>query len=295
MAVIIDGKALSSKLKSNLKTKVEELKASGINPCLAVIIVGNNPASKVYVNNKKKSCEELGIKSLEYALPEETMEEELLKIIDELNRDEEVDGILCQLPLPSHICEKNVINSISPEKDVDAFHPENVGHIMIGDYTFLPCTPAGVMEMLKEYEIDVSGKNCVVVGRSNIVGKPMTMLLLKENATVTVCHSRTKDLSLFTKQADVLVSAVGKPGLITADMVKENAVVIDVAINRLESGKLCGDVDFENVKEKASFITPVPGGVGPMTIAILMKNTVTAAEKNKGEKKNEEKTLQKQR
>lgn len=281
MAVIIDGKALSAKLKNNLKAKVEELKKSGINPCLAVIIVGENPASKVYVNNKKKSCAELGIESLEYALPEETAEEELLKIIDELNKNPDVDGILCQLPLPSHICEKNVINSISPEKDVDAFHPENVGHIMIGDYTFLPCTPAGVMEMLKEYEIEVAGKNCVVVGRSNIVGKPMTMLLLKENATVTVCHSKTRDLSSFTKEADILVSAVGKPGLITADMVKENAVVIDVAINRLENGKLCGDVDFENVKEKASFITPVPGGVGPMTIATLMKNTVTAAENRK--------------
>lgn len=281
MAVIIDGKALSAKLKNQMKEKVDTLKATGINPCLAVIIVGENPASKVYVNNKKKSCAELGIESLEYALPEETTEEELLKIIDELNNNENVDGILCQLPLPSHICEKNIINSISPEKDVDAFHPENVGHIMIGDYTFLPCTPAGVMEMLKEYEIDVAGKNCVVVGRSNIVGKPMTMLLLKENATVTVCHSRTKDLASFTRQADVLVSAVGKPGLITDDMVKENAVVIDVAINRLENGKLCGDVDFENVKEKASFITPVPGGVGPMTIAVLMKNTVTAAENRK--------------
>ena len=277
MAVIMDGKALSIKLKNALKGEVDELKNSGTEPCLAVIIVGNNPASKIYVNNKKKSCEELGIKSLEYALPEETTEEELLEIIDKLNKDESVDGILCQLPLPSHICEKNVINSISPEKDVDAFHPENVGHIMIGDYTFLPCTPAGVMEILKEYEIDVAGKNCVVVGRSNIVGKPMTMLLLKENATVTVCHSRTNDLASFTKNADVLVSAVGKPNLITADMVKENAVVIDVAINRLESGKLCGDVDFENVKEKASFITPVPGGVGPMTIATLMKNTVTSA------------------
>ncbi len=277
MAVIMDGKALSIKLKNALKSEVDELKNSGTEPCLAVIIVGNNPASKIYVNNKKKSCEELGIKSLEYALPEETTEEELLEIIDELNKDESVDGILCQLPLPSHIFEKNVINSISPDKDVDAFHPENVGHIMIGDYTFLPCTPAGVMEILKEYEIDVAGKNCVVVGRSNIVGKPMTMLLLKENATVTVCHSRTNDLASFTKNADVLVSAVGKPNLITADMVKENAVVIDVAINRLESGKLCGDVDFENVKEKASYITPVPGGVGPMTIATLMKNTVTSA------------------
>ncbi len=277
MAVIMDGKALSMKLKDSLKEEVEKIISDGVNPCLAVIIVGDNPASKVYVNNKKKSCAELGIKSLEYALPEETTEEELLKIIDELNKNEEVDGILCQLPLPKHITEKNVINSILPRKDVDAFHPENVGHIMIGDYAFLPCTPAGVMEILKEYQIDVAGKNCVVVGRSNIVGKPMTMLLLKENATVTVCHSRTKDLASFTKNADILVSAVGKPNLITADMVKENAVVIDVAINRLENGKLCGDVDFENVKDKTSFITPVPGGVGPMTIATLMKNTVTAA------------------
>ncbi|MBQ2828258.1 MAG: bifunctional methylenetetrahydrofolate dehydrogenase/methenyltetrahydrofolate cyclohydrolase FolD [Clostridia bacterium] len=281
MAVIIDGKALSAKLKNNLKDEVEALKGEGIETCLAVIIVGDNPASRVYVNNKKKSCAELGIKSLEYALPEDTTEEELLSLIDELNSDDSVDGILCQLPLPKHICEKNVINSISPRKDVDAFHPENVGHIMIGDYTFLPCTPAGVMEMLKEYEIEIAGKNCVVVGRSNIVGKPMTMLLLKENATVTVCHSRTKDLASFTREADILVSAVGKVGLITADMVKENAVVIDVAINRLENGKLCGDVDFENVKEKASFITPVPGGVGPMTIAVLMKNTVKAAENRK--------------
>ncbi len=281
MAVIIDGKALSAKLKNNLKDEVEALKGEGIETCLAVIIVGDNPASRVYVNNKKKSCAELGIKSLEYALPEDTTEEELLSLIDELNSDDSVDGILCQLPLPKHICEKNVINSISPRKDVDAFHPENVGHIMIGDYTFLPCTPAGVMEMLKEYEIEIAGKNCVVVGRSNIVGKPMTMLLLKENATVTVCHSRTKDLASFTREADILVSAVGKVGLITADMVKENAVVIDVAINRLENGKLCGDVDFENVKEKASFITPVPGGVGPMTIAVLMKNTVKSAESRK--------------
>ena len=281
MAVIIDGKALSAKLKENLKVQVEELKAKGTEPCLAVIIVGDNPASRVYVNNKKKSCAELGIRSLEYALPEDTTEEELLSLIGELNGDKSVDGILCQLPLPSHICEKNIINSIFPSKDVDAFHPENVGHIMIGDYTFLPCTPAGVMEMLKEYEIEIAGKNCVVVGRSNIVGKPMTMLLLKENATVTVCHSRTDDLPSFTREADILVSAVGKPGLITADMVKDGAVVIDVAINRLESGKLCGDVDFENVKDKASFITPVPGGVGPMTIAVLMKNTVKAAESRK--------------
>ncbi len=277
MAVIMDGKALSKKLKSSLKEKVDALKNEGIFPCLAVIIVGKNPASEIYVNNKKKSCEELGIKSLEYALPEETKEEELLALIEKLNNDSDVDGILCQLPLPQHICEKNVINSISPEKDVDAFHPTNVGHIMIGDYAFLPCTPAGVMEFLEEYKIDVSGKNCVVLGRSNIVGKPMTMLLVKANATVTVCHSKTPDIAEFTKKADLIVSAVGKPKLITADMVKEGAVIIDVAINRLENGKICGDVDFENVEKKASYITPVPGGVGPMTIATLMKNTVTAA------------------
>lgn len=281
----MDGKELSKKLKASLKTKVDALKSEGIFPCLAVIIVGKNPASEIYVNNKKKSCAELGIKSLEYALPEETTEEELLSLIEKLNVDGEVDGILCQLPLPEHICEKNVINAISPEKDVDAFHPTNVGHIMIGDYAFLPCTPAGVMEFLEEYKIDVSGKNCVVLGRSNIVGKPMTMLLVKANATVTVCHSKTSDISEFTKKADLIVSAVGKPKLITADMVKEGAVIIDVAINRLENGKICGDVDFENVKDKASYITPVPGGVGPMTIATLMKNTVTAATNNKRSKK----------
>lgn len=285
MAVIMDGKELSKKLKASLKKKVDALKDEGIYPCLAVIIVGKNPASEIYVNNKKKSCAELGIKSLEYALPEETKEEELLSLIEKLNSDSEVDGILCQLPLPEHICEKNVINAISPEKDVDAFHPTNVGHIMIGDYAFLPCTPAGVMEFLEEYKIDVSGKNCVVLGRSNIVGKPMTMLLVKANATVTVCHSKTSDISEFTKKADLIVSAVGKPKLITADMVKEGAVVIDVAINRLENGKICGDVDFENVKDKASYITPVPGGVGPMTIATLMKNTVTAATNKKRSKK----------
>lgn len=285
MAVIMDGKELSKKLKASLKTKVDALKSEGIFPCLAVIIVGKNPASEIYVNNKKKSCAELGIKSLEYALPEKTTEEELLSLIEKLNVDGEVDGILCQLPLPEHICEKNVINAISPEKDVDAFHPTNVGHIMIGDYAFLPCTPAGVMEFLEEYKIDVSGKNCVVLGRSNIVGKPMTMLLVKANATVTVCHSKTSDISEFTKKADLIVSAVGKPKLITADMVKEGAVIIDVAINRLENGKICGDVDFENVKDKASYITPVPGGVGPMTIATLMKNTVTAATNNKRSKK----------
>ena len=280
MAVIIDGKALSVKLKNNLKAKVEKLKESGINPCLAVIIVGDNPASRVYVNNKKKSCEELGIKSLEFALPAETTEEELLRIIDDLNKDEDVDGILCQLPLPSHICEKNVINSISPEKDVDAFHPENVGHIMIGDHTFLPCTPAGIMEMLKYYDISVEGKECVVIGRSDIVGKPMAMLLLGQNGTVTICHSRTKDLAEVTRRADILVAAVGKAYFVTPDMVKDGAVVIDVGMNRNTEGKLCGDVDFEAVKDKCSFITPVPGGVGPMTITMLLKNTLTASKEH---------------
>ncbi len=277
MATIIDGKALSQKIRNEIKEKVSSLREKNIQPCLAVIIVGENPASKIYVANKKKACEEIGIKSLEFALAEDTSEKKLLTLIEKLNEDKTVDGILCQLPLPEHICEKNVINSIRADKDVDAFHPENVGHIMIGDYSFLPCTPAGVMEMFKEYKIDISSKNCVVVGRSNIVGKPMAMLLIKENATVTVCHSKTKNLSDFTKNADILVSAVGKEKLITADMVKDGAVVIDVAINRNAGGKLCGDVDFENVKEKASFITPVPGGVGPMTIATLMKNTLNAS------------------
>ena len=277
MAVIMDGKALSMKLKNSLKEEVEKIISEGVNPCLAVIIVGDNPASKVYVNNKKKSCAELGIKSLEYALPEETTEEELLKIIDELNKNEDVDGILCQLPLPRHITEKNVINSILPEKDVDAFHPVNVGKIMVGNYDFVPCTPAGVMELIKESGIEIEGKECVVVGRSNIVGKPQAMLLLHKNATVTICHSRTKNLSEKTKNADILIAAVGKPNFITGDMIKPGAVVIDVGINRVEDKKLVGDVEFESASKVADAITPVPGGVGPMTIAMLMKNTVKAA------------------
>lgn len=277
MAEIICGKTVSAAKRLDIKNRVEELKNKGVTTGLAVIIVGNNSASRVYVNNKKKACEEVGIESFEFALPEETTQEELLNLIDKLNNDSKVDGILCQLPLPSHIDEQAVINSIDPKKDVDAFHPENVGHIMIGDYTFLPCTPAGIMEMLKFYNIDVKGKKCVVIGRSNIVGKPMAMLLLKENGTVEICHSRTEKLKDETLTADILVAAVGKAYFVTEDMVKEGAVVIDVGMNRNDEGKLCGDVDFDNVKEKASFITPVPGGVGPMTITMLLENTVRAA------------------
>ena len=277
MAEIICGKTVSAAKRLDIKNRVEELKNKGVTTGLAVIIVGNNSASRVYVNNKKKACEEVGIESFEFALPEETTQEELLNLIDKLNNDSKVDGILCQLPLPSHIDEQAVINSIDPKKDVDAFHPENVGHIMIGDYTFLPCTPAGIMEMLKFYNIDVKGKKCVVIGRSNIVGKPMAMLLLKENGTVEICHSRTENLKDETLTADILVAAVGKAYFVTEDMVKDGAVVIDVGMNRNDEGKLCGDVDFDNVKEKASFITPVPGGVGPMTITMLLENTVRAA------------------
>lgn len=241
------------------------------------MIVGNNSASRVYVDNKKKACAEIGIYSEEYALPEETTQEEILKIIDELNKKEDINGILVQLPLPKHIDEKAVINAIDPKKDVDAFHPVNVGKIMIGDFDFVPCTPAGVMELIKESGIDVQGKECVVIGRSNIVGKPQAMLLLHSNATVTICHSKTRDLKEVTKRADILVAAVGIAKFVKADMVKEGAVVIDVGMDRDENGKLCGDVDFEEVKNVAAAITPVPGGVGPMTIAMLMKNTVKSA------------------
>ena len=276
MATIMDGKALAAKKRAQIKEKVESFTQNGVTPALAVVIVGDNPSSRFYVNNKKKACAVCGIDSYEYALPEETTEEELLRLIDQLNHDSKVNGILVQLPLPEHIDENAVINTIRPEKDVDAFHPENVGHIMIGDFNFLPCTPAGVMEMLHSYNIPVEGKECVVIGRSNIVGKPMAMLLLHENGTVTITHSRTKNLKEVTKRADILVAAIGKPKFVTADMVKEGAVVIDVGMDRDENGKLCGDVDFENVKEKCSAITPVPGGVGPMTIAVLMKNTLKA-------------------
>ncbi|MCR5485429.1 MAG: bifunctional methylenetetrahydrofolate dehydrogenase/methenyltetrahydrofolate cyclohydrolase FolD [Clostridiales bacterium] len=276
-AKLIDGKVISAKVLSDVADEVKDLKQRGVEPCLAVILVGEDPASQVYVRNKKLKCEQVGIRSLSYTLPADTKQEELISLIKELNERKDVNGILCQLPLPSHLNEKDVINTISAEKDVDAFNPENVGHIMIGDASFLPCTPAGVMEMLKYEGISAAGKHCVVIGRSNIVGKPMALLLLQDNGTVTVCHSRTKNLAEYTKEADILVSAVGKRNLITADMIKEEAVIIDVSINRNEDGKLCGDVDFDNVLDKASYITPVPGGVGPMTIAMLMKNTVTAA------------------
>ncbi len=278
MTKIIDGKVISASVKERVKAEVEALKSQGITTGLAVIIVGEDPASKVYVANKKKACEALGIISEEYALPENTTQEELLSLIDTLNNKKSINGILCQLPLPKHLDEQAVINAILPEKDVDAFHPANVGKIMLGDYDFVPCTPAGIMEILSYYGIKVSGKKCVVIGRSNIVGKPMAMLLLKENGTVEVCHSRTEDLSRETGDADILIAAVGKAGFVKADMVKDGAVVIDVGINRNEEGKLCGDVDFASVEPKASFITPVPGGVGPMTITMLLENTVRAAE-----------------
>lgn len=261
-----------------MANQVQALKEKGINPGLAVIIVGDDPASRVYVNNKKKACARCGIYSEEFALPAQTTEAELLSLIDTLNARSDINGILVQLPLPASIDSEKVLLRILPEKDVDAFHPVNVGKIMIGNFDFLPCTPAGVMELIHLTGIDVCGKECVVVGRSNIVGKPQAMLLLHENATVTICHSRTKNLKEVCRRADILVAAVGKPKFITKDMVKENAIVIDVGMNRDENGKLCGDVDFENVSPAASAITPVPGGVGPMTIAMLMKNTVKAAE-----------------
>ncbi len=274
---IIDGKKVSAQVKEQVANETKELKARGITPGLAVILVGDDPASRVYVNNKKKACELVGFRSVEYALPASTTQEELLALVDELNSREDINGILCQLPLPKGLDDSAVIEAISPLKDVDAFHKLNVGRIMLGDYDFLPCTPAGIMEMLKAYDISVDGKKCVVIGRSNIVGKPMAMLLLHENGTVTICHSHTKDLARITSDADILVAAIGKAKFVTADMVKQGAVVIDVGMNRDENGKLCGDVDFDNVKDKCSFITPVPGGVGPMTIATLMKNTLKAA------------------
>ena len=277
MAQIIDGKAISAKVKAEVREEADALKAKGIPIGLAVVIVGNNPASRVYVNNKKKACAEVGFESCEYALPEETTQEELLALVDKLNNDDKVNGILVQLPLPSQIDEKAVINAIRPEKDVDAFHPVNVGKIMIGDFAFLPCTPAGVMELIKSTGVDISGRECVVIGRSNIVGKPMAMLLLHKNGTVTICHSKTKNLSEVCRRADILVAAVGRANFVTADMIKEGAVVIDVGMNRLENGKLCGDVNYAECFEKAGYITPVPGGVGPMTIAMLMRNTLTSA------------------
>lgn len=274
---LIDGKAIAARVRAEVAEEASALRERGIIPGLAVVLVGDDPASQVYVRNKHLACVEARIESFQHRMPAETTETELLALIGELNTDPAVSGILVQLPLPSHINEEKVIASISPLKDVDAFHPENVGHIMIGDYRFLPCTPAGIMELLHREGVSVEGKECVVLGRSNIVGKPMAMLLLHESGTVTVCHSRTKELAAVCRRADILVVAVGRARFVTADMVKEGAVVIDVGINREESGKLCGDVDFENVASKCSLITPVPGGVGPMTIAMLLRNTITAA------------------
>ena len=277
-AVILDGKKLAAKIRSEIKADTEKMISRGVKPGLAVVLVGEDPASKVYVRNKKLACEEVGFLSEEYDLPETTTEEELLSLIDKLNKKSDIHGILVQAPLPKHIDFKKVTETISPLKDVDAFHPFNVGKIMIGDFDFLPCTPAGVMELIKLSGIDLTGKNCVVVGRSNIVGKPQSMLLLKENATVTICHSKTENLASFTSKADVLVVAVGRAEMIKGDMIKPGAVVIDVGMNRNAEGKLVGDVDFAEASEVASYITPVPGGVGPMTITMLLKNTLKAAE-----------------
>lgn len=279
MAIRIDGKLTSVKRREAMRAETEKMiREKGVRPGLAVILVGDDPASAIYVRNKKKGCEELGYLSREYRLPAETTEEELLSLIDELNADGEIHGILVQLPVPKHIDDKKVIARIAPEKDVDAFGYENVGRIMTGDFDFVPCTPAGIMVLLEEYGIDPAGKRAVVIGRSNIVGKPMAMLLLHKNATVTVCHSRTQNLAEICREADILVAAVGKANFVTADMVKPGAVVIDVGMNRDENG-LCGDVAFAEVEPKASYITPVPGGVGPMTITMLLQNTLTGARK----------------
>ncbi len=277
MAEIISGKVISAAVKERIAAEVEELKAKGVTPGLAVIIVGTDPASQVYVGSKERTCIELGMYSEKYELPENTTNEKLLALVEKLNNDDKIHGILCQLPLPKHLDEKAVIDAIHPSKDVDAFHVQNVGKIMIGDYDFLPCTPAGIMEMLKYSNIDPQGKHCVVIGRSNIVGKPMAMLMLHANATVTICHSRTQNLKEICREADILVAAVGRAKFVTPDMVKDGAVVIDVGMNRDENGKLCGDVDYAAVEPKCSAITPVPGGVGPMTIAMLMQNTLTSA------------------
>lgn len=277
-AIIIDGKALAAEIREKIKEDAARMTSAGIRPGLAVVLVGDDPASKVYVRNKKAACEEAGILSEEYTLPASTSEAELLELIHKLNNKKDIHGILVQAPLPSHINFKTITENILPEKDVDAFHPYNVGKIMIGDFDFLPCTPAGVMELIKKAGVSVSGKNCVVVGRSNIVGKPQSMLLLKENGTVTICHSKTENLADFTKKADILVVAVGKAEMIKGDMIKPGAVVIDVGMNRNPEGKLVGDVDFSTAKDVAGYITPVPGGVGPMTITMLLKNTLKAAE-----------------
>ncbi len=282
MAKRIDGKAVAASVRAQVAEEAAALKEQGIRPGLAVVIVGDDPASRTYVNNKKKACAETGIYSEEYALPASTTQEELMALVEKLNRKEEIHGILVQSPLPKGLDEKAVIEAINPAKDVDAFHPENVGRIMIGNFHFLPCTPAGVIELIRSQGIEIAGKNCVVVGRSNIVGKPMAMLLLHNNGTVTICHSRTRNLKEICASADILVAAVGKPKFITEDMVKPGAVVIDVGMDRDENGKLCGDVDFAHVEPKAGYITPVPGGVGPMTIAMLLKNTITAAKLQNG-------------
>lgn len=279
MATILDGKALAAKVKQQVKQQAEGMARK---PGLAVIIVGNNPASRVYVNSKRKDCEECGFLSEEYALPEETTQQELITLIEKLNGRADIDGILCQLPLPDGIDEEAVLMAISPDKDVDGFHPMNMGALLVGKEGFLPCTPYGIMEILAEYDIDPKGKHCVVIGRSNIVGKPMALLLLQKHGTVTICHSRTQNLGEICRTADILVAAVGKVNIVTADMVKPGAVVIDVAMNRNEAGKLCGDVDYPAVEKVASAITPVPGGVGPMTRAMLMKNTLLAAQKHQG-------------
>ena len=276
MAYIIDGKAIAQKIKDELKTQVEDLKNQGIEGTLVVIQVGDNPASSVYVANKKKACEYIGIRSLSYELPEETTEQELTELIERLNHDDSVHGILCQLPLPAHINERRIIEMIAPEKDVDGFHPQNVGALVIGERGFVSCTPAGIIELLKRSNIEIAGKHCVVIGRSNIVGKPMALLMLQENATVTICHSKTKNLQEICRQADILIVAIGKPKYITKDYVKPGAVVIDVGIHRNAENKLCGDVDYNDVEPIASAITPVPGGVGPMTICMLMKNCLDA-------------------
>ena len=273
---LIDGKKISAEIKDELKAEVEELKKQGKEACLAVVLVGDDPASAVYVKNKKKACEYIGVKSLSYELPASTSEEELLELIDKLNKDDSVNGILVQLPLPSQIDENKVIRAIAPEKDVDGFHPQNVGALLIGEKGYVSCTPAGVIQLLKRSGVSIEGKECVVIGRSNIVGKPMGVLLLRENGTVTIAHSRTKDLKDICKRADILVAAVGKPKMITEEYIKEGAVVIDVGIHRMDNGKLCGDVDFDRVKDHVSKITRVRGGVGPMTIAMLMNNVVEA-------------------
>ena len=282
MAVIIDGKELAKKIRANLKIECEELKNKQINPKLAVIMVGDDPASKVYVRNKSKACEEVGVEYKEYLLSSTTTQKKLIELIEKLNQDKTINGILLQSPIPANLDINEAFRTISPQKDVDGFNPVNVGKLVLNQDTFVSCTPYGIMKMFEEYNIDLTGKNVVILGRSNIVGKPLMHCCLNKNATVTVCHSKTQNLAQKAKEADILISAIGKAQFVTADMVKENAVVIDVGINRLENGKITGDVDFENVKEKASYITPVPGGVGPMTIAMLMNNVIKATKRQNG-------------